>query len=172
MLETISFLTYLVGHLHTHSFASTQGFTIQSPAFEDGDRIPTRYTCHGRGDSIPLQWFGIPKGAKCLVLVMVDVDAPGPPFVHWFLYDLPGRSGRLKANAQHLPEGTKVGLNGWGQGKYGAPCPPAGEHRYYVRLYALNKCLSFPQQNSFQQIAHAMQGHIIGETQIMGRYSV
>ncbi|HHH13049.1 MAG TPA: YbhB/YbcL family Raf kinase inhibitor-like protein, partial [Thiolapillus brandeum] len=69
-------------------------FTIHSSAFEEGGSIPARYTCDGEDISPPLQWSGVPEGARSLALVVDDPDAPDPRapkmvWVHWVLYNLP-----------------------------------------------------------------------------------
>ncbi len=68
---------------------------LSSPAFTDGGAIPQKYTCEGEDISPPLAWSGVPAGAKSLVLIVDDPDAPDPKapkmtWVHWVLYNLPG----------------------------------------------------------------------------------
>ena len=66
---------------------------LSSPAFADGGAIPQKYTCEGKDLSPPLAWSGVPAGAKSLVLIVDDPDAPDPKapkttWVHWVLYNL------------------------------------------------------------------------------------
>ena len=75
---------------------------LTSSAFQAGQAIPTKYTCEGADISPPLQWSGVPAGAKSLALICDDPDAPVGTWVHWVLYDLPvtatdfsGKSARL-----------------------------------------------------------------------------
>jgi len=51
-------------------------FSLVSPAFKYGERIPKKYTCDDVDVSPPLQWSGTPTGTKSLVLIMEDPDAP------------------------------------------------------------------------------------------------
>ncbi len=51
---------------------------LSSTAFGPGAAIPRRYTCEGNDVSPPLQWQGVPAGAKSLVLIVDDPDAPDP----------------------------------------------------------------------------------------------
>jgi Raf kinase inhibitor-like YbhB/YbcL family protein len=67
---------------------------LSSPAFADGSPIPAKYTCEGADISPPLVWSGIPDGARSLVLIVDDPDAPDPRapkaiWVHWVVYSLP-----------------------------------------------------------------------------------
>ena len=51
--------------------------TLTSPAFEQNDTIPAKYTCDGeRQLSPPLLISGVPEGAKSLALIMDDPDIP------------------------------------------------------------------------------------------------
>jgi Raf kinase inhibitor-like YbhB/YbcL family protein len=69
-----------------------------------------------------------------------------------------------------LPGGAKQGKNDFGNTGYGGPCPPTGSHRYYFKLYALDATLSLPSGASKDQLPRSMQGHIVAEGELMGRY--
>ena len=78
--------------------------TIHSEAFEHEGRIPRHYTCEGDDASPPLAWTGVPEGAKTLVLIVDDPDAPDPAnprvtWVHWVLYDIPATATGLAEEA-------------------------------------------------------------------------
>src|SRR5579883_3409619 len=67
---------------------------LTSAAFAEGGAIPRKFTCQGEDISPPLSWFGVPREAKSLVLIVDDPDAPDPKapkltWVHWVLYNLP-----------------------------------------------------------------------------------
>jgi phosphatidylethanolamine-binding protein (PEBP) family uncharacterized protein len=79
---------------------SAMAMEISSTAFGPGAAIPRRYTCEGNDVSPPLQWRGVPTGARSLVLIVDDPDAPDPrapkmTWVHWVLANLPVDSGGL-----------------------------------------------------------------------------
>ena len=68
--------------------------TLSSPAFQQNGHIPSKYTCEGEDVSPPLAWEGVPDGAKSLVLIIDDPDAPDPKapkmvWVHWVVYNIP-----------------------------------------------------------------------------------
>ena len=57
---------------------AAMAMTLNSPAFQQNGHIPSRYTCEGEDISPPLAWEGVPNGAKSLVLIIDDPDAPDP----------------------------------------------------------------------------------------------
>ena len=149
--------------------------TITSSAFAHNGKIPKHVTCEGQDVSPPLLWSGIPAGAKSLVLIVDDPDAPDPAaprmtWVHWLLYNLPADCAGLPEAVKVLPEGTLEGLNDWKRTGYGGPCPPIGRHRYFHKLYALDAVLPELQKPDKRQLEQAMQGHIMAEAQLLGTY--
>ena len=148
---------------------------IRSTAFEDGDKIPSRYTCQGEDISPPLSWSGIPAETKSLVLIVDDPDAPDPKapkttWVHWVLYNLPADGSGLAEAVKVLPPDTLQGLNDWGRTGYGGPCPPIGRHRYFHKLYALDTLLEDLGQPTKADLERAIAGHILTQEKLMGTY--
>lgn len=151
--------------------------TISSSAFRPRGEIPRRYTCDGDDLSPPLAWSGIPASAKSLVLVVDDPDAPDPraprmTWVHWLLYNLPTTLTELPeaVDESTLPEGSLAGLNDWKRTGYGGPCPPIGRHRYFHKLYALDTILPDLGQPDKARLEHAMRGHVLAHTELVGTY--
>ena len=62
---------------------------ITSPAFNNGEPIPVKYTCDGPNISPPLKFSDIPKGTQSMVLMVEDPDAPAKPWVHWLVFNIP-----------------------------------------------------------------------------------
>ncbi len=150
---------------------------LSSSAFNHEDRIPTAYTCDGMDLSPPLTWSGLPKGTKSIALIVDDPDAPDPAapkmtWVHWILYNLPAAAKGLAEGVQSpgLPAGTLQGLNDWKRTGYGGPCPPVGRHRYFFKLYALDRLLPDLHRPSKAKLTNAMSGHILAETALVGTY--
>lgn len=107
--------------------------TLSSPAIAEGGEIPVRYTCRGEDVSPPLRWTGAPGGTVEIALVLRDVDADG--FIHWVVAGLrPDLDGLAEAA---VPAGAVEAANDFGRPGWSGPCPPAGEHAYELRLYAL-----------------------------------
>lgn len=147
---------------------------MTSTAFAEGQPIPAKYTCDGENVSPPLKCDGVPFGAKTLVLIADDPDAPSGTWVHWVLYDLPASTKELPEGlpkSQYLPGGAKQGLNNFKHLGYGGPCPPAGKaHRYYFKLYALDCVLDLKPGATKKEVEHAMESHTLGKSQLMGTY--
>ncbi|NCA71640.1 MAG: YbhB/YbcL family Raf kinase inhibitor-like protein [Sphingobacteriia bacterium] len=150
---------------------------LKSEAFVEGAFIPPRFTCQGEDLSPPLAWDHLPEGTQTLVLIVDDPDAPDPAaprmvWDHWILYNLPPEAVLEEgASAARLPPGTGEGINSWGRTGYGGPCPPIGRHRYFHRLYALDvrlpSELGTPTKDT---LLLAMEGHILGRTELVGLY--
>lgn len=150
---------------------------LTSSAFVHNGPIPRQYTCQGDDVSVPLAWSGIPEGAKSLVLIVDDPDAPDPAapkrtWVHWVVYNLPATAGGLRqaVKSTELPAGTLEGKNDWGRAGYGGPCPPIGRHRYFHKLFALDTLLPDLDQPTKAELERAMQGHVLERFELIGTY--
>lgn len=151
--------------------ATTMKLTLTSPQFSQGTTIPSRYTCDAENYSIPLEWANTPQNTQSLVLIMDDPDAPMGTWDHWLIFNIPPSVHTLSENLSDLPQGAKGGHNSFGNEVYGGPCPPDREHRYFFKLYALDTLLNLPQGASKSEIEKAMQGHILEQAELMGRYN-
>ncbi|KKR70623.1 MAG: YbhB and YbcL [Candidatus Nomurabacteria bacterium GW2011_GWB1_40_7] len=141
---------------------------LESPEFENGGNIPSRFTCDGEGTNPELIFSDISKEAKSLVLLMDDPDAPMGIWDHWIVFNMPPDTKGISENS--IPNGV-VGKNTRGDNKYGPPCPPDREHRYFFKLYALNTKLGLDENATKQDVLNAMQEHILTEAELMGRYN-
>jgi Raf kinase inhibitor-like YbhB/YbcL family protein len=156
----------------------TNTLRVTSPVFSHNQEIPVRYTCDGAGISPPLEWSGLPKATKALVLIVYDPDAPNPlapkmTWVHWVLYNIPPSVSGLAEGVRltDLPKETKEGLNGWKRTGYGGPCPPIGHHRYFHTLYALDLILPDDLgRPTKEELEKAMKGHVLSKGELIGTY--
>ncbi len=150
--------------------------TLKSGAFAEGKGIPKRHTCDGPDLSPPLAWSGAPEGTRTFALLCDDPDAPRMTWVHWVLFDLPGRLSELPEGVpakETLPElgGAKQGRNDFGRIGYGGPCPPPGKpHRYFFKLYALGSEMKLGSGARKSALERAMRGHVLGEAALIGTY--
>src|SRR5262245_18820924 len=105
----------------------TMTIQITSNAFQDGEAIPTKYTCDGEDIYPALSWGNIPEAAQSLALICEDPDAPSGTFLHWLLYNLPSTTSGLAEGVpttERLANGAIQGRNGFKRTGYGGPCPP------------------------------------------------
>ena len=147
---------------------------ITSEAVQEGAPIPVQYTCDGQDVSPPLAWSSVPPEAKTLALINDDPDAPMGTWVHWVVINIPpGMSGFEEAVSSDslARQGVVEGLTDFGRQGYGGPCPPSGTHRYYFKLYALDTALDLGREATKKQVESAMEGHILEQAQLMGRYT-
>lgn len=145
---------------------------LTSPAFKEGESIPSLYTCEGKNISPPLSLEAVPSRAKSLVLIVEDPDVPirlrsDGMWDHWVVFNIPADLQSIDAG--ETPPGL-LGKTTSGHTRYEGPCPPDREHRYFFKLYALDALLSLPAGSSKKSVLAAMQGHILAEAVLMGRY--
>src|SRR5437867_1973190 len=141
---------------------------LTSFAFANNGTIPSEFTCDGSNVSPPLSISDVPKNAKSLALIMDDPDAPMGTFTHWTLWNIP-------INKTELSRGEKIdfpqGKTSFGKTGYGGPCPPSGTHRYFFKLYALDEMLDIRDGVTRNQLEQSMNGHIISQAILVGKYS-
>jgi len=148
-------------------------FTLTSPAFPDQQPIPSVYTADGKDISPPLEWSLPPSGTRSLVLICDDPDAPGGVWAHWIVFNIPPSVRRFYedfSKDRELPDHTLQGQNSFGNIGYGGPAPPSGTHRYFFKLYALDRTLGLPAGATKQELEDAIYGHILEEAQLIGTY--
>lgn len=141
---------------------------LTSPAFADGAEIPPKYTFDGENLSPPLRIEGAPAEAKSFVLILEDIDSPIGPFTHWVMWNIPPETVDIAEGES--PAGAETGINGFGEVRYGGPCPPSGLHRYLFRLYALNEILEAASPDRRDQIEGDMEENTIAQTTLTGLY--
>ena len=145
---------------------------LKSRAFENNGVMPQQYTCQGGDISPPLSWQDIPEQAESFVLICDDPDAPHG-WVHWVLYDIPVRVNSLPEalpGLELLSNGAYQGKNDFKRIGYGGPCPPQGCHRYFFKLYAIDKRLNMKPGATKPNVLEAMEGHVLSECELMGKY--
>ncbi|MFL6731807.1 MAG: YbhB/YbcL family Raf kinase inhibitor-like protein [Sphingomicrobium sp.] len=149
--------------------ATLTKLTITSEAFQNGQNIPTQYTCDGADQAPALKWGEPPAGTRSFALVVDDPDAPGGTFRHWGVYDISG-SARSLGGAERV--GTEV-ANDFGKAGYGGPCPPKGHgpHHYHFKLFALDtEKLGVPAGARVADVEMAAQQHAIAQEELVGTY--
>ena len=143
---------------------------LSTPAFKQGEKIPSKYTCDAAGMSPALNFSGVPANTKQLVLTLHDPDVPktlmpSGNFDHWMVWDIAPTSKGIAEGA-----GSSMGMNGTGKAGYIGPCPPDREHRYFFRLYAVDIPLAGKMFKDRAALEEAIKGHILAQSELMGRY--
>jgi Raf kinase inhibitor-like YbhB/YbcL family protein len=143
-----------------------QTLMVTSPDFENGGEIPERFTCDGDDSNPNLDIAGIPKDAKSLVIIMEDPDVALTTFNHWLVWNIVPQ-GTIRASSIPGVQGN----NSLGKSSYLGPCPPAGTHRYFFKVYALDTMLELPPDSNKRMLEAAMKDHILAEGEIYGVYN-
>lgn len=145
--------------------SATAAIQVTSSAFASNEPIPSEYTCDGHASAPPpISWSKVPAGTKSIAVLVDDPDAPGGSFTHWLVTGIPASTTSLDKS---LPEGATAAKNGVGAMGYWGPCPPAGRHHYYFRVYALDTPLTASNRAEFLS---ASRGHILAVGQLVGTY--
>ncbi|HEX4385271.1 MAG TPA: YbhB/YbcL family Raf kinase inhibitor-like protein [Myxococcales bacterium] len=141
-----------------------------SADFNDGGAIPVDHTADGMGLPVPISWSSVTRGARSLMLLVEDPDAPTPnPFLHWAIYSMGPNTGDV---AHALSTRALIGRNsmlrsGW------APCaPPKGDdpHRYVFQLFALDFFPNLGAHCGRTALVDEMRGHVLGLGLLTGTY--
>jgi Raf kinase inhibitor-like YbhB/YbcL family protein len=147
---------------------------LTSTAFENHELIPEKFSANSENASPPLQWKDTPQGTSNFAVIVEDPDAPMGDFTHWLLYNLPGSTTSLPANAARageLPQGAEEGLNSLHRVGWFGPKPPFGErHRYKFRLFALKEETHLPAGLNKDELLEAIGPLTIAETELVGLY--
>jgi Raf kinase inhibitor-like YbhB/YbcL family protein len=150
-------------------------WTLKSPSFSEGQRIPDKFTCVGQNVSPELTWDPAPNGTQEIVLIVDDPDAPMGTWNHWILYGIAPDRTSLPENVNKNAEVKDIGLQGITSSRrpgYGGPCPPPGpDHRYFFKLYALSAKTNLPVGAPLKHVEDAIKGKIIVQAQLMGTYN-
>lgn len=150
---------------------------FETDAFDDGESIPTEYTCDGADVSPPLTVGDVPDEASSLAVVVDDPDAPNGTFTHWTVWNLPPSLERIPKDVPPDPrpadlDGARQGENDFGEIGYRGPCPPEedGSHEYRFTLYALESDPELEAGASVDAVRDALEGATVAEARFAGTY--
>jgi Raf kinase inhibitor-like YbhB/YbcL family protein len=141
---------------------------IASPAFQNNGFIPGKYTCDGKDINPPLLIENCPSGTKSLAVICDDPDSMAGIWAHWVLWNINSEVKEIKEDT--VPQGAIEGMNDFKKRQYGGPCPHAGIHRYFFKVYALDTMLGIGPDSQKADLEKAMKGHILAHGQLVGLY--
>lgn len=145
--------------------------SLRSPAFAEGETIPTEFTCDGEDAVPPLEWGEIPGTATALAITVIDPDAPGDSFLHWAVLNL--RPSETSVD-QSEPPGATVLPNDFGVRAWRGPCPPEGDapHTYEFTLWALASDAPLPEGEDvdLDRLIESLQERTVGQGMLSGVY--
>jgi len=156
---------------------SSGSVSVSSPSFRHQGMLDQKYSEYADGVSPALSWKAVPN-AKSYAIIMEDPDSkPVTPTVHWLAWNIPGTITSVPEGVQEQPrlsdpDGVLQGRNTRGSMGYYGPKPPVGEpaHHYHFQVYALDTMLDVPFGSDRDTLLKAMQGHVIGKGEIVGKY--
>lgn len=141
---------------------------ITSSAFANNQYIPQKYTCDGENINPPLEISKIPEKAESLALIVDDPDAPRKTWLHWTVWNIDPGIKEIKENSS--PKNAVEGKTDFGFPRYGGPCPPSGTHRYFFKLYAMDRKLNLKKGASLKELEKEMENHILERAELVGLY--
>ena len=147
-------------------FCQAPSLSVTSPDFESEGEIPSRFTCDGDDAHPTLRIQGIPEGTKSLAIIMEDPDVPLTTFNHWVVWNIQP----VEVIEENSIITASHGYNSMGKTNYLGPCPPAGMHRYFFKVFALNSMLDIEEDANKRKLESAMDDHILAKGELMGWY--
>jgi len=135
---------------------------LSSPAFEDGDPLPVKYTCDGENVNPPLTISGIPTDTESLLIICEDIDDEDDMKTHWMLWAIPPVT--LSIGEDEIPDESMEGYNDFQSIGYKGPCPTEDEHNYQFRVYALDIELELDEDVTRTKLEKEIASHILDES--------
>lgn len=147
------------------------GILVRSTEFNDHDLMPERVSQTGGNISPELEWFNVPEEASELVLLVEDGDAVKKPFLHWVVVGIdPTTTG---VGEGQVPRGGRELPNSYGESRYCGPRPPKGDdpHRYFFRIYALDRPLDLPGPPKPEEVFFTTEDRELASGVIVGTFA-
>ena len=154
-----------------------QKLVVSSSSFAAGAAMAQKYSEYSDGVSPALAWSALPA-ARSYAVIAEDPDAkPITPFVHWLAWNIPASVTELPEGLQEQmrltePEGVLQGAASNGRVAYYGPHPPVGDapHHYHFQVFALDTVLDLPPGADRDQLAAAMEGHVLAAGEVVGTF--
>ena len=145
--------------------ATKEMLVVGCNSFPPNGAIPEDFSAYGASMIPEVTWANVPAGAKSLLFMIEDPDAPGAkPFVHWVVTN-------IDPKAAQIPGAGTAERNSNGEAKYYGPHPPAGpEHHYHFEMFALDETVGPDVQDRDSAVA-AMAGHVVAKGEFVATYA-
>lgn len=141
---------------------------LRSSAFAYGDVLPRRFSGDGENISPPLQWSDAPEGTVTFVVICDGPDSSESSKTYWMLFAIEGDVTSLEEGVppKFDPFGrVRHGLNSVGNAAYDGPT--FGESGVcFFTIYALDCRINCKGGAHKNEIARAMEGHILAESRL------
>lgn len=150
---------------------------VGCPSFSDQGFIPQKHTGYGQDCSPEFRLSGVSEQGVSIAILLVDLDIPFcKEYPHWLIWNIP--------KTDQIPEGIPYGEEvpelgyarqgvAYGKNRYAGPKPPVfllKPHRYVFRFFILDCFLELPSTAKKSDLLAAMQGHILQQGSITGKY--
>lgn len=151
--------------------------TIKSPSFEDNGYMPKKHTGFGEDISPAFDLLNLTDKAVSLAIIMDDLDIPFvSAYNHWLIWNIPA----MEEITENIPYGACAGTLGnaiqgigYGKHRYKGPKQPAfirNVHRYVFNFYVLDRYLELDSNSTKKDLLAKMQGHVLQQGSITGKY--
>jgi Raf kinase inhibitor-like YbhB/YbcL family protein len=169
-MKTIIIVGYAIAAVTLVTFAAGGAkMKMSSSAFQNDGTIPEKFSKNDQNVNPELRIEGVPAEAKSLALIVDDPDAPVGLFTHWLVWNIDPKTSEIAEKS--VPKGALQGTNDFPGSGYDGPQPPSGTHRYYFKIFALDRMLDLKSGAKRREVDAAMRGHVIAQGEWMGRYS-
>lgn len=136
-------------------------------------QFPAEYTCGGKDVSPQIELSGL--NATSIAMILDDPDASSGTFTHWVIWNIAPADvipGSIPTTMNVTkPIKAVQGKNTGGTIGYSGPCPPPGKpHRYFLKVYGLDRMLDLRPGSTKADLEKAMKGHIVQQGEAMATY--
>ena len=177
------FVAALAACVGSHAALAAGPFTLTSPGFKDGERLPQKFAgnnksnpnCVGENISPELTIANPPEGTKSFALLMFDPEGRPPGGVsHFVAYGIPASVTSFAEGELSKPGDKYVGGQSTMKlGNYFGPCtPPGAPHHYTFTLIATDlDPKELKEGMTRDELIKALDGHAKGATGLIGTFS-
>ncbi len=160
---------------------------LSSSGLRQDGRFDDKYGKRGKAPcSLPFRIEDAPEGTRSFAVYFEDKDSIpvcGFAWIHWLISDL--RNTEVPEGAAQDPKGFTQGstslYRGLSNPKFGGVsradsctyvpmAPPDKPHCYELHVYALDTILPLPKGFYWNELYHAMAGHVLEEAVLSGWY--